>query len=73
MEVIPIRPRTGMSDQHDEIANQAFNYWFARFGVSYGSPEDDLARAEWELTGRTAKPQRTTRQFLLPGSRSSEE
>jgi hypothetical protein len=74
MKVIPIRPKTGVSDRHDEVADQAFDYWLARFGVSYGSPEDDLARAERELTGWIPKPQRTTAGlFVVPRSRSSEE
>jgi len=59
MKVIPIRPKIGVDDRHDEMADQAFNYWLARFGLRYGSPEEDLARAEREVTGRTTKPQST--------------
>ncbi len=46
-KVIPIN-RFITKRQH-AIADLAYEYWQARFGVQYGAPEDDLAKAQRDL------------------------
>ena len=55
MKVIPIRRDYFVSEGHREVAELAFEFWLARFGVCYGPPEDDLARAHRELMAIRSK------------------
>jgi hypothetical protein len=70
MKAIPIYSGTALKGQQRQIADLAFEYWQARFGVRDGSPEDDLFRAEREVTGRSARAGNTARLFLVPRSSS---
>lgn len=56
MKVIPIRSGGSVADRQWEIAQLAFDYWLARFGLRYGSPEDDFYRARREVMMRCSRP-----------------
>jgi hypothetical protein len=71
MKAIPIYSGISLKGQQRQIADLAFEYWQDRFGVRYGSPEEDLFRAEREVTARSSKAQNTTAGLFLvprPGS-----
>jgi hypothetical protein len=71
MKAIPIYTGTALKGQQRQIADLAFEYWQARFGVRYGSPEEDLFRAEREVVARSSKARNTSvRLFLVPRSGS---
>lgn len=61
VKVVTIREDIFLTELQREIAELAFEYWLARFGVQGGSPEDDFHRAEREVMARTSKS-RTRRQ-----------
>jgi hypothetical protein len=72
MKVIPIRRDSFVSEGRGEVAELAYELWLARFGMCYGPPEDDLARAHRELTGRTSNSRSPiTRLFLVRRSGSA--
>ena len=49
VKVIPIRSRTGLTGDQLEMVELAYAYWLERFGVRYGSPEEDFYRAAREV------------------------
>lgn len=55
MKVIPIRRDVLPKERQRAIVELAFEYWLTRFGVRYGSPEDDFCRAQREVMARSSK------------------
>lgn len=49
-KVIPIRSNESSTQETVELA---FAFWLERFGLRYGSPEEDLIRAQRELCRRS--------------------
>jgi len=71
MKAIPIDSSTALKGQQRQIADLAFDYWQARFGMRYGPPEEDLYRAAREVTVRTLQARNSTAGlFLVPRSGS---
>lgn len=56
MRVMSIRSGTPMSEQQCEIAELAYEYWLARFGVLEGSPEEHFYRAQRDVMMKCSKP-----------------
>ena len=65
MKVIPICRDAHLRERHREIVNLAFEYWLARFGVRYGSPEDDFYRAHREVMA-SSKVRQSDAGLLVP-------
>ncbi len=54
-----------MREQQREIAELAYEYWLARFGVQYGPPEEDLFKAQREVMARISRLRITTAGLFL--------
>jgi len=65
VKVIPICSGTPMSERQREIAELAYEYWLARFGVLEGSPEDDFYRAQRVVMTKRSKLRTATAVLFL--------
>jgi hypothetical protein len=65
-KVIPIRPYVRLSDEQQEIADLAFEFWLARCFREDGLPEQSLWRAFFEVKLREGYPASRARLLLVP-------
>jgi hypothetical protein len=66
LKVIPIRPDRPMYNEHEQIADFAYELWLATCFRRSGSPEESLLRAVLETTFQKQKRGIRVGLFLIP-------